>query len=73
MAPATFKPMTSSSLRDGRNEIAFVDSARLVVDVEHASANHDGDVHGEGDGAGKEVFHVLDIGIEFDNVAGRWF
>ena len=34
---------------DGRNQVALVHAARLVVDVEHAAADHHRDVHGERD------------------------
>ena len=54
--------------RDGRDEIALVHAARLVVDVEHAAADHDGDIHGERDGAGEQKLHVLDVGIELDDL-----
>ncbi len=43
-------------------------AARFVVDVEHAAADHDRHKHGQRDGAGQQVLHVLDVGIELDRI-----
>ena len=55
-------------LGDGRDQIALVHAARLVVDVEHAAADHHRDIHGQGDRAGQQKLHVLDVGIELDDL-----
>ena len=47
-----------------------MDAARFVVDVQHAAADHHRDVHGQGDGGGKQELHVVDVGIEFDDLEG---
>src|SRR5271166_1478382 len=60
-------------LGDRRDEIALVNAAGLVVDIQHAAANHDGDVHGQRDGTGEQVFHVFDKGVELDNLEGDCF
>ena len=53
---------------DGRDQIALVHAAGLVVDVEHAAADHHRDEHGQGDGAGQQILHVFDVGIQLDNL-----
>ena len=40
-------------------------AARLIVDVEHAAADHDRYEHCQRDRARQQIFHVLDVGIEF--------
>ena len=66
MAPARLRPKTSSAARDGRDQVAFVNAARLIVDVEHAAADHHRNEHGQRDRAGQQIFHVFDVGIELD-------
>ena len=53
---------------DGSDQIAFVHAAGLVVDVEHAAADHHRHEHGQRDRARQQKLHVLDVGIEFHNL-----
>ena len=41
--------------------------ARLVVDVEHAAANHHRDKHRQRQRPRQQIFHVFDVGIKLDN------
>ena len=68
MAPGAVQAEDQFGFGDGRDQIAFVHTAGLVVDVEHAAADHHGNEHGQGDGAGQQVLHVFDVGIELDNL-----
>jgi hypothetical protein len=45
-----------------------VNAAGLVVDIEHAPADHHGNKHCERDGAGQKIFHVLDVGIKLHDL-----
>src|SRR5665213_2303405 len=54
-------------LGDGRHQVALMHAARFVIDVEHAAADHDGDVHGQRDRPGQQVFHVFDKGVKLDD------
>src|SRR5581483_9546686 len=56
------------SLGNRRDQVAFVDATRLVVDIKHAPANHDRNKHGQCDRSREQVLHVLDVGIEFDDL-----
>ena len=47
-------------------------AARLVVDVEHAAANHHRDEHRQCDRTGQQILHVFDIGVELDNIERRF-
>jgi hypothetical protein len=44
-----------------------VNSASFVIDVQHASADHDGDEHGEGDRSGQEVLEIFNVRVELDD------
>ena len=66
-APARVKPRINSNLRDGRDEIAFVQAARLVVDENDAAADHGGNEDGQDDCAGKEKLDVGDVRINLDD------
>ena len=55
-------------LGDRRHQITFVHPARLIVDVQHAAADHDRDEHGQRDRSGQQIFHVLDVGIQLNRV-----
>ena len=68
MAAASIHAEDQLQLGDGRDQIAFVDAARLVVDVEHSTADHDGDIHGHGAAGGEQKLQVIDIGIKLDDL-----
>ncbi len=62
------EPEDQFGFRDGRDQVAFVHTAGLVVDIEHAAADHHRNEHGQGDGAGQQILHVFDVGIQLDNL-----
>ena len=62
------QPQHQFSLGDRSHQIAFVDSAGLVVDVEHAAADHHRHEYRQRDRARQQKLHVFDIGIELDNL-----
>ena len=62
------QPEHQFEFRDRRDQITFVHPARLVVDVQHAAADHHRDEHREHERTRQQILHVLDVGIEFDNL-----
>src|SRR6266568_1565459 len=59
IAPAAFRPSTSS---------AFVIATGFIVYVEHATADHHGYEHRQRNRARQQILHVLNVGIHFDNL-----
>ena len=49
-----------------------MNAAGLVVNVEHAAADHHGNEHRQRDRARKQKLHIFDVGIEFDNLQRRF-
>ena len=68
MAPDRLKPAMQLELGDRRHEIALVQAARLVVDVDDAAADHHHHEDGHDDGTGQQVLDVRDVGIDLDHV-----
>ena len=51
-----------------RYQVALMYTARLVVNVEHAAADHDGNIHCQRYTRRQQELHVTHIGIKFHNV-----
>ena len=55
-------------LGDGRDQVALVHAARLVVDVEHAAADHHRDVHGQRHRHRQKILQIIHVGIELHHL-----
>ena len=71
MAPERLKPMIRSNLVKRRYQVTFVKTARLVVYIHDAAADHAGDKDGQHDRSGQKILDVRHIRIDFDHRESR--
>ena len=48
-----------------------MNAARLVINVEHAAADHHGYEHRQRNRARQQILHILDVGIHLHNLQHR--
>ena len=65
------EPGNQLELRDRRDEIAFVQSARLVVDEDDAAADHHHHEDRHADRSRQQILHVRHVRIDLDDVERR--
>ena len=67
------QPEDQLEFRDRRDQVALVHAARLVVDVQHAAADHDRDIHGQRDRHGQKILQVIHVRVKLDDLEGDGF
>ena len=66
--PRQIQPQHQLQLGNRSDQIALMHAARLVVDIEHAAADHHRHIHGQRHGAREQILHVLDIRVKLDDL-----
>ncbi len=61
------QPEDQLKFRNRRDQVALVHAARLVVDVEHAAADHHRDVHGQRDRHRQKILQIIHVRVKLDD------
>ena len=61
------QPEDQLEFRDRRDQVALVHAARLVVDVEHAAADHHRDIHRQRHRHRQKILQIIHVRIKLDD------